>query len=181
MKTLMSLDQLRARFERFISGQAPDDPFYLSNRSWQQKLRTGALIAVPVLFLVALVTIAATDLFRLHKADPFGHPAVETPAPVAAKQRLPDPKLTPTDVEVVDIRIAKDNRPPSVTGIVRNNTNRNVNSAEVTYFLADRDGSLLGVETTGVANLKPHASVAFRETLKSEKAQYVLVRDVHVN
>lgn len=172
------LDDWRERFEGFISGQAPTDPFYLSNRTWQQKVRAAAPIAVPVLFLIALVAVAATDLLRLNKADPFEHPVVEAPA---RQKHLPDPKLAPTDVEVVEIRIARGSRPPLVTGIVRNNTDRKVDSAEVRYYLADRDGSLLGVESADVAGLKPHASTPFRTELKADKAEYVLVRDVRVN
>jgi len=68
-----------------------------------------------------------------------------------------------------------------VTGIVRNNTNQKVDSAEVSYYLADTEGSLLGTDTTEVANVEPHGSVAFRMALKIAKAEYVLVRDVHPN
>jgi hypothetical protein len=172
-------DPLRARIELFISGRAPDDPFYLTNRTWQQKLKTASLIAVPVVLLIAIVTIGATDLFRLHKVDPYEHS--EAPAPAAPQKRLPDPMLAPADLEVVNIRIARDSHATVVTGIVRNNGNRKVDSAEVSYYLADTEGSLVGTDTTGVANVEPHGSVTFRMPLKIAKAEYVIVRDVHPN
>lgn len=82
---------------------------------------------------------------------------------------------------MVNIRIARDVRPPVVTGTVRNNSNHKVASAEVSYYLANTQGSLVGTDTTGVANLAPHGSVSFRMPLKIAKAEYVIVRDVHPN
>jgi hypothetical protein len=175
------LGAFRDRFERFLSGRAPSDPLYLSNRTWKQKLVLASLIGVPLLILAALVAIGSTDVFRLNKADPYYHPIAEAPPNAAAPQPAPDPKLLAGDLEVVNIRILKDVVPPVVTGIVRNNTSRDVGSAEITYYLADEQGSLMGSESTSVQKIGPHASVAFRAPLKMEKAEYVLVRDVHPN
>jgi hypothetical protein len=174
-------DDLRARVEVLISGRPPDDPLYLTNRTWQDKAKTAALIAGPVLLLIALVTIGVTDLFRFHKVDPYDRPPAEAQVPIVPKKRLPDPILAPAPLEVVNIHIARDSHPPVVTGIVRNNTNDKVDSAEVSYYLADPEGSLLGTETTEVANVEPHGSVTFRMALKIDHAQYVIVRDVHLN
>jgi hypothetical protein len=175
-------DPLRARIEIFLSGQPHSDPLYLTNRTWQQKLKIASLIAVAALLLITLVTIGATDPFRFHKVGAYEHPVAE-PAPPAAvpQQRTPDPVLAAEGLEVVNIRIARDARPPVVTGIVRNNSNREVASAEVSYYLADTQGSLVGTDTTGVANLAAHGSVSFRMPLKIAKAEYVIVRDVHPN
>src|ERR1039457_6373800 len=110
-------DPLRERMDLFISGRAPSDPFYLTNRTWRQKLKIASLIAAP--------TIGATGQFRFHKVDPDERPPAEAPAPAeapppAAPQKpLPDPISTSTDLEVVNIRIARDAHPPVVTGIVR--------------------------------------------------------------
>ena len=180
-------DPLRERMDLFISGRAPSDPFYLTNRTWRQKLKIASLIAAPILLLIALVTIGATGQFRFHKVDPDERPPAEAPAPAeapppAAPQKpLPDPISTSTDLEVVNIRIVRDAHPPVVTGIVRNKTNRKVDSAEVSYYLADTAGSLVGTDTIEVANVEPHGSVAFRMPLKIAKAEYVFVRDAHPN
>jgi hypothetical protein len=127
-------DSVRARIEIFISGRAPNDPLYLTNRTWQQKLKIASLTAAPVLLLIALVTIGATDLFRFHKVDPYEHPPTEAPPPVAPQKRLPDPILAPADLEVVNIRIARNPHATEVTGVVRNNTNQKVDSAEVSNW-----------------------------------------------
>jgi|SRR5450755_1572227 hypothetical protein len=175
------LDRLRARVEIFISGPPPDDPLYLSNRSWQQKLKVGTLLAAPVLLLGALVAIGATDLFRFHKTDPYEHTSVEAQGPAVPQKRLPEPVLASSDLEVVNIRIAREARQAVVTGVVRNNTNRKVESAVVSYYLADTNGGLVGTDTTGVSNVGPHSSVVFRMPLKIAKAQYVMIREVHAN
>jgi hypothetical protein len=192
------LDRLRKRFhplrdrmEIFISGRAPSDPLYLTNRTWrqklQQKLKIALLIAAPVLLLIGLVTIGATTRLRRDKVDPNENSSTEAPPPSDASPpavpRRPssDPILASTDLEVVNIRIARDAHPPAVTGLVRNKTGRRVASAEVSYYLADTAGSVVGTDTTQVANVEPHGSVAFRMALKIAGAQYVFVRDVHPN
>ena len=110
---LKRLAPLHARIERFISGRAPEDPLYLTNRSWQQKAKVAAVIAVPVLVLAILFTAAATDLFRFHKVNPFEHPLTEVQAPVAVPlKHVPDPVLSRGDLEVINIRITKDAHPP---------------------------------------------------------------------
>jgi hypothetical protein len=174
-------DPLRKRMDLFISGRAPSDPFYLTNRTWRQKLKIASMIAAPVLLLIALVTIGAANRFRFARVDPSERPPAEAPPPAAPEKPLPDPISASTDLEVVNIRIARDAHPPVVTGIVRNKTNRKVDSAEVSYYLADAAGSLVGTDTTQVADVEPHGSVAFRMPLKIATAEYVFVRDAHPN
>ncbi|HUO31851.1 MAG TPA: FxLYD domain-containing protein [Bryobacteraceae bacterium] len=173
--------QWRGRFEQFLSGRAPTDPFYLTNRTWQQKLKIAALVAAPVLLLIGLIVIGSTDVFHLHQADPYDHAIEASQKAAPVRMHLPDPNFSPAGLEVVDIRIAQDSRPPAVTGVIRNNSDHSVSSAEVTYLLADADGSLVGVETASISNLKPHSSATFRGELKSGRAQFVMVRDVRAN
>ena len=180
-----SIAQLRERIEIFISGRPAADPLYLTNRTWLQKLKLGSLIAAPVLLLIILGTIGAANRLRVDKVDPYEHPAVEAapaaeaPPPPATQKPLPDAISASTELEVVNMRIARDARPPMVTGMVRNKTDRKVESAEVSYYLSDAAGSLVGTDKTEVANVEPHGSVAFRMPLKAAKAEYVFVRDVH--
>ena len=173
------LDHLRRRFERFLSGRAPTDPLYLTNRTWKQKLRLAALVGVPVLILGALVIVTSTNGLHFGNVNPYEHTLAEAPLP--APKHTPDPKLSPADLEVVDIRIAKDIDPPVVTGVVRNNTSRKIDSAEVTYYLADNNGSVIATQTTSVPDVGPHDSVSFKAPLKVAKAGYVLMRDVRAN
>ncbi len=186
MKSGMQAEQswfgnLKKRFDRFLSGSAPSDPLYLTNRTWKQKVKVASMIGVPILVLIALVLIGSTDVFRFSKVDPYEHPLKEAPQPALAVNKAPEPKLAPSDLEVINIRIAHDVKPPVVTGIVRNNTGRKVDSAEVSYYVADEGGSLMGTETTSVQNLGAHSSVTFKAPLKTANAGHVLVRDVHPN
>ncbi|MGA2588771.1 MAG: FxLYD domain-containing protein [Bryobacteraceae bacterium] len=173
------LDHLRRRFERFLSGRAPSDPLYLTNRTWKQKLRLAAVIGVPVLVLGALVIVTSTNGLHFGTVNPYEHTLAEAALP--APKQTSDPKLAPADLEVINIRIAKDINPPVVTGTVRNNTSRKINSAEVTYYLADNSGSVIGTQTTSVPNVGPHDSVSFQAPLKMAEAGYVLMRDVRAN
>lgn len=173
-------DSLRVRFDRFISGRAPSDPLYLTNRTWQQKLKIAGLAAIPVVILVALVLIGATDVFRVQKADPYEHPLAET-QPSTPREPLPEPKIAAADLEVVNIHITKDAKAPAITGTVRNNTNAKVDSAQISYYLADHGGSLLGTDTADVRDVRAHGSVAFRIPLKMANAEYIIVRDVRPN
>src|SRR5260370_23283715 len=67
----LRLDRWRERIEQFIAGRPPSDPLYLSNRTWKQKLKLFAIAGAPVLVLIAMVAMAATDVFRWHKVDPY--------------------------------------------------------------------------------------------------------------
>ena len=174
-------DKLRERFDRFLSGRAPSDPLYLTNRTWKKKVALVSLIALPVLILIALVTIGSVDLFRFHRVDPDYHSLAEAPPPAIAPKPVSDPTLRAANLEVVDIRLIGDVDPPMVTGTIRNNTSEEVDSVEVSYYLADGQGSLIGSESTVVRHVPPRGSVIFRAPLKMAKAEYVLVREVHPN
>jgi hypothetical protein len=104
----------------------------------------------------------------------------QAPSATPVKQSA-DPKLVPADLEVVNIHIVRDAHAPTVAGVVRNNTNQKIDSAEVSYYLADEDGSLLGTEIVDVENVAPHGSITFHLPLKQTSAEYVIVRDVHAN
>ncbi len=172
------LARLRERFDRILAGRPPSDPLYLSNRTWKQKLGLGALITIPALILLALVAIGSTDMFRLNKADPFAHPVAEAPPPRPVPQPAPDPSLNTAGLEVLNLRLIKDAGPPAVSGMVRNNTDRRIGSVELSYYLADRQGSLVGSESTTIRNIEPHGSVPFRVPLKITGAAYAIVREV---
>jgi hypothetical protein len=173
------LDPLRERMDVFISGRAPSDPLYLTNRTWRQKLKIAALIVAPVLLLTILLTIGAVNPFRIHKVAADQRPPDEAPLPAALPKPSSGPLSASTDLEVVNIRISRDSHPPTVTGTIRNRTDRKVDFAEVSYYLADAAGSMMGTDSTVVANVEPYGSVAFRAPLKMAKAEYVMVRDAH--
>jgi len=169
---------LRDRFDRFLSGTAPSDPLYLSNRSPQQRLRRAAAILLPVLIVVGVLIAGSIKLFRTN-VNPYEHLAdTPAPAPRPAHAPRPDPALTSSGLEVVTIRISRDSASPAVTGVLRNNTAKAVASAEVTYFLADSSGSMIATENASVRNVPPQGSVNFRVPLRAINAAMVMVREV---
>jgi len=174
------LDSLREQFESILTGRAPSDPLYLTNRTWRQKLKTALLIALAAGVLLAVVAIGVADPFGFRKVDAYDNSATEALSPAPKTQPL-EPILSSEGLEVVNIRIDRAARPPVVTGIVRNNSERRVKSAEVRYYLGDAHGSVVGGDTAGVSNVAPHGSAGFRVPLKTAQAEYVLVRDVHPN
>ncbi|MFN7992687.1 MAG: FxLYD domain-containing protein [Bryobacteraceae bacterium] len=169
---------LNDRFDRFLSGTAPSDPLYVSNRSAQQKLRRAAAIVVPVLIVVGVIVAGSIKLFRAN-VNPYEHLA-ETPAPAPqpAPALRPDPASTPAGLEVLTIRIYRDSGPPVISGVVRNNTGKAVSSAMVTYFLADSGGSMIATENATVHDVPPRGSVTFRAPLRTQNAAMVMVREV---
>jgi hypothetical protein len=169
---------LRQRFDALLAGEAPSDPLYLSNRTWKQKLRLAALIGIPMLVIALVIVAASTDVFQLRRANPYDHPGSAEPAATA-----PDPATEPTEkeMEVSNLRIARDVKPPIITGEFRNNSDHLIHSAEITYFIADNNGSLLATESTEVLEVGPHRVVTFSAPLKLSQAGYVQVRDVHAN
>jgi hypothetical protein len=172
-------DPLRERMDIFISGRAPSDPLYLTNRTWRQKLKIASLIVATVLLLTILLTIVATNPFGFHRVVAEERPPADAPLAAAPQRPSSGPLTASTELEVVDVRISRDARPPVVTGTVRNRTGQKIDSAEVSYYLADAAGSMVGTDTTEVVNLEPYGSVAFRAPLKVARAVYVIVRDAH--
>jgi hypothetical protein len=169
---------VRQRLDAFLSGAPPSDPLYLSNRTWTQKLRPVALIGIPVLIMALVIVAAATDSLHLRRANPYDRPAAAEPVPTAPETAV---ESSPQALEVSNLHIARDVHPPVVTGEFRNNTDHPVHSAEITYFVADNNGSVLATESAQVLEVGPHRVVTFRAPLKSSQADYVLVREVRAN
>ncbi len=169
---------VRQRFDAFLAGKPPSDPLYLSNRTWKQKLKLAALIGIPVLVMSLVIVAASTDLFHLRHENPYDHTLQAEPV-ATAPELAAEPQVQ--GMEVSNLRIARDVKPPIITGEFRNNTDHPIHSAEITYFIADNNGSVLATESTEVLEVGPHRVVTFRAPLKLSQAGYVLVRDVHAN
>ena len=61
-RELRWLGPLRTPVERFLSGPAPDDPLYLTNRTAGQKFKSWSLIAIPCLVLAVGIGVALSNL-----------------------------------------------------------------------------------------------------------------------
>src|SRR5436305_861051 len=69
--------RLGSAVERFISGPAPSDPLYLTNRSLGQKIRFWGVIALPCLVLAAGIGVALTRILNPAEAKPAAEPTAK--------------------------------------------------------------------------------------------------------
>ncbi len=169
------LGPLRRPLERLLNGAAPDDPFYLTNRTWEQRLKLWALMAVPIVLVAAVVGLGVMGL--IHKRD--GEPK-EMSGPQIAAKMLPDldqPMDLNTDnqFEVIEARIER-GEPRKLVGSVRNRTDRAIDRAELVFDLTDVRGSRLGAVSVTVQNVQPQQTVAFQLPLEQSTAAFALKR-----
>ena len=136
------LGRLRASIDRFLSGGAPKDPLYLTNRSLAQKLKAGALIAAPCLLAMGVAALALSGKYF----DPPDRPAPkEMTAEEISRKILPNIGRnvridTNRDVEVVEAHL-EHAAELKLTGSVRNNSARNFAAVDVVFNLTDTAGS----------------------------------------
>lgn len=170
----------RERFERFLTPPAKNDPLYLSNRTVWQMLRAWAVLLVPAVVVLAVLALAWSGVFQGKDAPKLK----ELTTAERAARVLPnfDTKIqlpTNHDLDIEDAHV-EHGSPNHVAGLVKNNTDRVIASAEMTFDLADRHWMRLGAVSTSVEKLPPHSTTPFRFEVAQDKAEIVLVRDYHV-
>jgi hypothetical protein len=168
------------RLERFINGPAHTDPLYLSNRTIGQRIRAAAVVVVPVLLLLGVLFLAWSGVFRSNEAPKLR----ELTASEKAALILPDfnSKIqlpANHDLDVQDVHV-EHGSPTRVAGLVKNNTDRVIESADLVFDLTDGRWSRLGAVSTQVVKLRPHAATPFRFTVTQDNAVHVLVREFQV-
>jgi len=171
---------LWVRFDKFLSGGARRDPFYLSNRTTPQKLRSWLAIGVPCLVLAGFLAFGLTRRGGA-KVVP---PSEPTPAQVAAKM-LPDytktVDLSGERAVLVDEVEVEQSEPRRVIGVARNNSDHEVASADVVCELENRRGSRLGAVTAHVSELAPHSTKRFQVEIAQATATIAIVREIDVH
>ena len=173
------LGPLSGPVERLLSGgPAPTDPLYLTNRSWNQKIRSWSLIGIPCLFVLFAVGYVLSSLM----SPPEAKPAKEMPASEIAAKMLPDMSkdlhlTTNHDIEVVEVKVEPNNG-PKLVGTLRNTTSHEIAYAEVIVDLTNVSGSQLGA-VSGIAEKIPANSVkTFTTQIHQTDAAFALVREV---
>jgi hypothetical protein len=177
-KSMRWLGPLRGPLERFLLRPAPSDPLYLSNRTFEQKVKLALMIAVPCVIVVGGVLLLLGNFFQ---ADVPG-PSPEPSAAELAARLLPDVDKSikievNKDVQVLDAHIEHEGG-IKVAGTVRNNTDRLIRTTEIILNLTDKMGSHLGAVSAKVDNLAPNASVKFQLPIEQTDATFALVREV---
>lgn len=171
------LAPVRERFEKLLSGRAPTDPLYLSNRSWKQRIKSGLAVGILCVVLVAALGWGLTKIL------PRGEPAAAQ-APSRAEmiaKLLPDLEKTlknhaNPDAEVAEVRVVQGDA-PRLSGLLTNKTNGTV-SIEFVLELTDANGSRLGAVTERVNDVPPRSAVPFDIPLKEPETTFALVREV---
>ncbi len=166
--------RLRDRIDRFISGGRPKDPLYLSNRTWGQRLRLAAVVAVPCLVIAIGVAIILSGAFR-PKAPP---PKELSPGELLSKM-LPDLEKQAhieinQDAEVTVVHVEPSN-PPRVAGTLKNNTT-SPHSFDLTIDFADENGSHVGSDSCTVEKAAASTTTNFTCPLRIPRATYAQVR-----
>jgi hypothetical protein len=172
------LGPLRGLVERLLSGSAPSDPLYLTNRSLGRTIKSWSLVAIPCLFIVGLVVFT---LSKDYSGPPEAAPEKEPSAEEAARQILPnipmDIKIDSNkDVEVLQVHV--DRSALKVAGTVRNNTAHAIAAADVIFNLANASGSEVGAVSGHIENLPPKTTRDFEFPIKQRDAAFVLVREL---
>jgi hypothetical protein len=178
-KKLKWLGPLRGPVERFLSGPAPSDPLYLTNRTTGSKVKIGLAVGIPCLILAGALYGVLTDSFDL----PDPKPEHETTNAEAAAKLLPklDQHMTIDtnhDINVMEVRVEHGN-PVNLVGTLRNNTDHEIHMAEAVFDVTDVGGSQLGAVSARVENLKAGSTAGFRVAIPESAAAFALVREVH--
>jgi hypothetical protein len=172
------LGPLRGPVERLLSGSAPTDPLYLTNRSLGRTIKSWSLVVIPCLFIVGLVALTlSTDYFDRPAAAPRKGPSAEEAAGKILPNLARDVKIdSNNDVEVVQVHV--DRSAMKVAGTVRNNTAHAIAVTDVVFNLANKSGSQIGAVSGRVENLPPKTTRDFEFPIKQRDAAFVLVREL---
>jgi len=172
------LGPLRGIVDRVLSRPAPSDPLYLSNRTFDQKVKLWLAIAVPCLILAGVTVLGLSHFFRAKLPGPAPEPS----AAVLAAKLFPNADKTikiqvDRDVQVLDAHVESEDG-MKVVGTVKNNTNRLIHTTTIILNLTDIMGSHLGAVSAQVDNLAPNATVKFQIPIEQKDAASALVREV---
>jgi hypothetical protein len=166
----------RNKLDRFLSGSAPSDPLYLSNRTTDQVVKKWLLIGVPLLVVVVAVVFGFR---RFHPAERPAEP--EAPTAQSIAKMLPDSvkhemKLeTNKDLDVVEVHV--DRALSKLIGSIRNTTSHEIRSGEVIFNITAADKTQLGAVSVPVSNLAAGGTAAFQVALTEPTAALAIVRE----
>ena len=167
---------LRDKLDGYLAGERSDDPLYLSNRTWKQKLKVWLVVGTPIAIILAGATLLFTNVLT-----PQARPPKEPTGEERLQNLLPDLQKTihidtVEGAEVSELRVLRDG-PPRVTGVMTNNTDHAL-SVELDLELVDKSGSRLGSLTQRIENAQPHSSTRFEFAAEDPTTMYALVRKI---
>jgi hypothetical protein len=171
--------RLRTKIDNFISGgPAPNDPLYLTNRSFSQKAKPWLIIGIPCFVLLAAIGVMLSNILDPPETKPVAEPTAKE---VAAKI-LPnlDSNLkieNNTDVEAIEVKVEHTGG-SKLLGSVRNNTNHEIPIAHMVVDLTDTNGSQVGGVEVTIEAIPPSKTKSFSVPIAQHGAAFALVREV---
>ena len=177
-KRLRRIGPLRGLLERVLLRPAPSDPLYLSNRTFDQKVKVALMIAAPCLIVVGVTALGLSHFFQAKGPGP----AAEISGAELAKKLLPNMDTTVKvevnkDVQLLDAHFEREGG-MKVVGTFKNNTDRLIRTTEIVLNLTDATGSQLGAVSARVDNLAPNATANFQIPIVQTDAAFALVREI---
>jgi hypothetical protein len=165
------------RLTRRLLAEAGVIPFYLTNRTSEQRVRFWLLISLPCVVVVAGIAFGVLGFIQKRDAPPQEF----TPAQVAAKM-LPDLNRpmdlnVNTEIELLEVRVAR-TEPIHLVGEVHNRTDRAIAHAEMVFDVTDARGSRLGAVSVPVDRIPPNITVPFPLPIEQRTAAFALVREL---
>lgn len=168
--------RLKRAWDRLLNGPTPQDPLYLSNRTWKQKFRVAAIVLAPVLTVVGIFVYSIVT----PPPAPEKPISVLSPAEIAARtQIVPEGFKVPqnVDVQVSEVFVDRSGIPHRIAGKLQNTSERRFSSAELSFDLTDENGSHLGRAQVVVPDIAPRAVKSFSFPVPQRNAAFVLVRE----
>jgi hypothetical protein len=171
------LGPLRRPLELLLNVRGSDDPFYLTNRTLEQRVRFWLLISLPCVVVAAGIAFGVLGFIQKRDAPP----QELTPAQIAAKM-LPDLNRpidlnVNTEIELLEVRVAR-TEPMRLVGEVHNRTDRAIAHAEMVFDVTDARGSRLGAVSVPVDRIPPNTTVPFLLPIEQRTAAFALVREL---
>lgn len=162
-------------WESIVSGRAPSDPLYLTNRTLGERLRLAGVVAIPCLILGGVLALGVGRHFRVREREERQLTSEEV-----ARQLLPGlakniQVRSNHDLEVMDARVELGRK---VSGTVKNNTDHAIDDAKVILDLTAVSGARLGAVAARIAHVGPKATASFRISVEQDTAAFAQVREV---
>jgi hypothetical protein len=169
------LGPYRKIVERFLNGAAPDDPFYLSNRTLGERAKVWALIALPIVIVAVVLGYGVLGYIDLQDKEPAELTARQIAAKMLPDLNKPIELNVNRDVEVLEARV-QPGEPLKLVGAVRNVTSQTISHTDLVFDLTDARGSRLGAVSVPLDNLPSQRAVTFELPLQQRTAAFALKR-----
>lgn len=89
-------------------------------------------------------------------------PAVEEKAETSQEKKEEPKEATKADYEITELAVDESGYSPVATGVLKNNTNKDLNYVQIQFAVKDADGNKLGDALANVSSLKAGGTWKFK-------------------